>query len=466
MTSRARRRSRSLRWRLTGLAVALVAVALAAGAVALTGVVSASRVGALDEIASRHAVVVARLVETGQLPDAVPASEPGEIAQVLTPAGAVIATSANASRTLPVVTGTEIASRLPTGSGRDEPTTWTTESTPYGDSARVAALRVVDTQGVPVVVTVAVPLDDLDGVVRALQVSLWGIVPVLTLGVGVVVWTTTGRALRPVEELRAAAQEIAATGTGTLPDPARDDEIGALAHTLDDMLDRLRAAADRQRSFVADAAHELRSPVATLRASIDVAARYPDAYTAAELVEQTSAQVARLQRLVDDLLVLARLGARPAATDVVDLRAVALAVVEGEEAGATRPAPEARQVRVTVVGEGTAVGEEDAVGRIVRNLVANARRHAASRVRVTVADGSVVVEDDGPGIAREDRDRVFERFTRLDAARDREDGGSGLGLAIARESAEHLGGDVALDESEGGGLRAGLELPRVPPSAR
>ena len=156
-----------------------------------------------------------------------------------------------------------------------------------------------------------------------------------------------------------------------------------------------------------------------------------------------------MQALVDDLLLLARVGAAPSARRPVDLAAVAGDVV------AAVPS----EVEVDLRGEGMAWGDAAALGRVVRNLVENAVRHASGAVRVTVAAGAVVVEDDGPGVPEGERERVFERFVRLDEARERGAGGTGLGLAIAREIARDHGGDVTLGESELGGLGARLSLP-------
>ncbi|HEX7806345.1 MAG TPA: ATP-binding protein, partial [Cellulomonas sp.] len=217
------------------------------------------------------------------------------------------------------------------------------------------------------------------------------------------------------------------------------------------MLDRLEGAAARQRTFTADAAHELRSPLAAVRASIDVARAHPDAYSTAELVADLEVEVLRMQALVDDLLLLARVGSAPVVRTTIDLERLAHEAIAG-----ARPVD---GIGLEVVGSGSALGEGASVGRVVRNLVDNALRHASSRVLVTVADGSVTVEDDGRGVPGPDRERVFERFVRLDEARERDAGGSGLGLAIAREVAREQGGDVTLAESALGGLRASLRVP-------
>ncbi|WP_353080884.1 ATP-binding protein [Tessaracoccus lapidicaptus] len=431
----------SLRLRLTLVTAGLVAVGLALGAVALTWVVSTSRIAALDEAAGERAATVSRLVADDRLPRSLPVTEPGEMTQVLDAAGRVVASSANASRTLPILDGPELAALREAGP--------VTSRTPYDERARVVAAA-ASWRGEPVTVVVALPLRDVEGVVRALRVSLIGVVPTLTLLLAGVIWFAVGRALRPVEELRSAAARVAVEGgPGALPVPSADDELGALARTLNEMLDRLDRAAARQRGFVEDAAHELRSPLSSLRASVEVAAAHPEAVSAADLSAELQPEVLRMQALVDDLLLLARVGAAPSARRQVDLAAVAAEVV------AAVPS----EVPVGLRGAGMAWGDAAALGRVVRNLVENAVRHASGAVRVTVAAGAVVVEDDGPGVPEGERERVFERFVRLDEARERGAGGTGLGLAIAREIARDHGGDVTLGESELGGLGARLSLP-------
>lgn len=435
----------SLRLRLTLVTAGLLALALALGAVALTAVVSASRVSALDGLAVARAGTVARLAEDDRLPEPLPVAEPGEVAQVLDAAGLVLATSSNASRTLPVLAADEVA-RL-----RLEGAAPTTLRSAYDEQARVV-VHPASWRGTPVTVVVALPLRDVEGVLHALRVSLVGVVPTLTLLLAGVIWLALGRALHPVDQLRRAAAEVAREGgSGALPVPRADDELGALARTLNEMLDRLERAAARQRSFVEDAAHELRSPISALRASVEVARAHPGAWSSAELAADLEPEVLRIQALVDDLLLLARVGATPTSRAEEDLGRL----VSDALAAARIPAG------VAVEGHGNGVANVDAaaVGRVVRNLVENAARHARSRVRVTASDGCVVVEDDGAGIAPADRERVFERFVRLDEAREREAGGSGLGLAIAREIARDHGGDVVIDDSALGGVRATLTIP-------
>jgi signal transduction histidine kinase len=254
-----------------------------------------------------------------------------------------------------------------------------------------------------------------------------------------------------VEALRAGAEEITGARTGDrLPVTDAQDELHRLAVTLNDMLDRLDVARRRQRAFVADAAHELRNPLASLRTQLEVAERRGGGLPPEGLADLV-AETERLSRLVDDLLLLARLdetapGRAPSVT-VGDLVAGAGVPVSVDVPAGVRVPADLRRVLV--------------------NLVDNAVRHAASRVAVTVStDGGevvLVVTDDGPGIAAGDRERVFERFTRLDDARGREQGGAGLGLAIVRELVGGHGGTVSLGDA-GPGLRVEVRLPSAPAS--
>ncbi|MBO1751828.1 HAMP domain-containing protein [Actinotalea sp. BY-33] len=438
----------SLRVRLTVLTAASLCVTLVIGAVALTTVLSSSRVAALDEIARERVAVVEDLVLTDQLPATLPVSEPGELVQLVDAAGQVVASSPNASRTLPVLPAEDLAEL----SG-PQVTVLTTTASAYDGETRAAVLGTTY-RGEPVTIVATVPLAEVQGLVDALRLALVGVVPVLTALLALAIWLVLGRALHPVDQLRRAAAQVARSGgPGALPVPRTDDELAALARTLNEMLDRLEVAAARQRAFVADAAHELRSPLAALRASIEVARAHPETYPAGALAQDLEEEVLRMQALVDDLLLLARMGSHPRPRTTLDLRAAVEEVVGGLVAGGGL-------VVVRAEGQGEAQGEHAAVVRVVRNLVENAARHARTTVQVAVAEGEVTVEDDGNGIPAEDRERVFARFVRLDEAREREAGGSGLGLAIAREIAREHGGDVTLDEGRLGGLLARVRLPR------
>ncbi|AYL38306.1 sensor histidine kinase [Streptomyces fungicidicus] len=283
----------------------------------------------------------------------------------------------------------------------------------------------------------------------ALTVMLIGF-PLLLAVVAGVTWLVTGRALRPVEGIRREMAAITASEdlARRVPEPATHDEIARLARTTNETLAALEASVERQRSFVADASHELRSPIASLRTQLEVAAAHPELLDLEGAVEDT----VRLQHLAADLLLLARLdaGERPAGARV-DLAALA------REEAAGRPG-------VTVDAEPAEVsGSRGQLGRVLANLLDNGRRHARERVTVTVRQegGSAVlaVADDGEGVAEADRERIFERFVRLDAARSRDDGGAGLGLAIARDVAVRHGGTLTAGAAPAGGALFELRLP-------
>jgi signal transduction histidine kinase len=282
-----------------------------------------------------------------------------------------------------------------------------------------------------------------------------------------------GVTLRPVEALRRGAETISrgadegggGARPGQLPVPSSRDEIHRLAVTLNEMLGRLAAARDRQRAFVADAAHELRSPLTNMRTELEVAQRLGDRTDWPALADDLLLDVQRLARLVDDLLLLARTGAeagRPAGAGPVELGELLSQVT------ARYPSPSVRLS--TPGGPLWTVGDRDALARVFANLLDNATRHARDGVQVSaVTDGAyrlVVVVDDGPGVPAADRERVFERFTRLDDARDRDAGGAGLGLSIVRELVGRHGGTVTLADA-GPGVRAEVRLPTAPaPAAR
>jgi signal transduction histidine kinase len=284
-------------------------------------------------------------------------------------------------------------------------------------------------------------------------------VPLLTLVVASVTWWMTGRALHPVDAMRAEVEAISAGALERrVPEPATGDEVARLAATMNRMLARLQAAQARQRRFVSDAAHELRSPVAAIRQHSEVALAHPDATSAGALAEVVHRENLRVERLVDDLLLLARLDeAAPGVAVPLDLDDIALA-----EAARVRDTT-SRTVDTSGVGPARVHGRADELTRAVRNLVDNAARHASSRLAISVCeyDGRAVlaVDDDGAGVAPDDRVRVFDRFVRLDDARARGHGGAGLGLAIVRAVAQAHGGDVTLDESPLGGARVELWLP-------
>jgi signal transduction histidine kinase len=286
--------------------------------------------------------------------------------------------------------------------------------------------------------------------------------PLLLAVVAAITWIVVGRTLAPVEAIRAEVDAISAAALHRRVNlPPADDEIGRLARTMNRMLGRLEQAQARQRRLVSDASHELRSPVAAIRQHAEVALAHPDRTTTAELAATVLAEDLRLQRLAEDLLLLTRADEH---TLALRRRPVDLDDLVFDEARRLRDTTGLR-VDTTAVSAGRVDGDAAGLRRVLRNLGDNAARHAAGRLAFSVAerDGLVLLEvdDDGPGVPEADRERVFERFVRLDDARARDDGGSGLGLAIVAELAKAHGGTVAVASSPLGGARVEVTLPRL-----
>ena len=436
--------TRPLTLRLTIVATAVLAVGLAGGTVGLATLFFHSRVAAVDADVRAEAATVTSLVESGQLPNPlpVPAAQPA-LAQVIDAAGTVLAATPSVSRVLPVLPPAALHAA-------DARRPFTTTESTLGTAPLRVSVSSTRLHGVPVTIVSAVPFTDVRGTLAALFRVLVIAVPVVLLAAAVATWLAVSSALRPVDELRAAADEVVhlpGRPAPRLPVPASGDELARLADTLNRMLDRLHSATEQQRAFVADAAHELRSPIASIRTQLDVALETPtDAAQWAEVGHDLRTDVDRLGHLADDLLLLARLDAgAPLRRQTVDLTKL-----------------------VGLAGPPRWVdADPSALRRAVDNLVANARRHAENRVQVAAAlDGDqvvVTVDDDGGGVPPEDRERVFERWLRLDDARARDTGGAGLGLPISRSIARSHGGDVVLGDSPLGGARALLRLPVARP---
>jgi signal transduction histidine kinase len=319
-----------------------------------------------------------------------------------------------------------------------------------GGEHLVATVQINDQVSLAAVSSLAAVQETIDSA-RAL---LWWVVPALVLLVGGLAWIVVGRALRPVH---AVTRQLASISSDSLhervPVPEAADEVGELAHTMNSMLDRLESATLVSRQLVSDASHELRTPIAVLRTELEVARRDPETDWQAVSVGMLG-EVERLQGLVDDLLLLARAnerGMRREAVDVVDIVA--------QVASRRRAVP----VGVDVDGAAAIEGDPAALLSAVDHLVANAARHATSEVRVRVHDLGdwleIRVEDDGAGIPLADRERVLERFVRLDEGRARDIGGSGLGLAVANDVAAAHGGIVTIADSQLGGAQVTITVP-------
>lgn len=441
-------RRRSLRWRLMTIGLIGLAVALAVGSAALYVALSVANRHDLDRRAAATAAQVAQLVQAHRLPDPIPVTG-SESVQVIDSHGRVLSASANGDRLSPLLSPDELRR------ARSTPVTVSGSRLGLTGSLRVTATPVSQEPGAPVVV-VAEPVADIARSQHLLVVTLLITYPVLLLALGAIAYRVIGAALAPVESLRAAAERVSGSGRDErLPVPESRDEIHALAVTLNSMLDRLVSAREREHSFVANVAHELRTPLASLRVQADVSHRHgATEEDHADLV----AELDRLSALVDDLLVLARLDAGeelPAPDPPAEPRVV-LPGLASDETG-----PE---VVVCEVAEGTVPMTGLELERVLDNLIGNALRHARTRVDVgfsrTARESVVSVADDGPGIPAADRERVFDRFSRLDEGRGRDSGGTGLGLAIVRELVRRRGGDIRLRDSSYGGLLVEVSFPQ------
>ncbi|MGH3414312.1 MAG: sensor histidine kinase [Marmoricola sp.] len=448
MTARTRRLT--LRTRLLLVGLAGVAVATAVGGAALYAVLWYTGLHGLDRDATATADQVSALVRSHRLPDPIPVTG-DQVVQVLDHRLRVVSASVNGDRLTALLRRGELrdAERSPV-------------EVPGSRIGLVGGLRVVvhRVPGTTDAVLVAQQTDELHRSARVLRNALLISFPVLLVVLGLIAWRMIGATLQPVERLRAGAERISGSGHDErLPVTSSSDEVHDLAITLNSMLDRLADSRERQRVFVGDVAHELRSPLTSIRTQLEISQRLGEG---GALVDDLHADVLRMSALVEDLLTLARLDAdsaplSPAAPVPVGdaLARVGCRYRNARVAVGVRPCPSGLEVAT----------DPDELDRVMGNLVDNAVRHAADRVDLSAlpAGPRVVlrVEDDGPGIAEPDRGRVMQRFTRLDEARDRDAGGSGLGLAIVHELVGRRGGEVRLGASPSGGLRVDVELPRT-----
>ncbi|MFT4262030.1 MAG: ATP-binding protein [Nocardioides sp.] len=407
-------------------------------------------------VAREHAAAVERQWEDGATPSSAVAAAGGEdlvqIVELASGKGRVVAATGGMSRSGPLA---------PQGSRSR-----TTAGLLPGEGDRYVVVTRPAPSGYVVVAR------SLEGVDQAAS-STTGILGVGSLLVMAAVcgltWLLIGRALRPVESMRRRASEMTTADlSARLPVPTTGDEIERLATTMNDLLERTEEAVVAQRRFVADASHELRSPIASVRALHETAHLGAPGQGAIDLTSEVLTEVRRLDDLVADLLFLARDNAggeeRQGQAIPVDLAVEAAFLVD-------RP----RRVPVTLMTSGSTwvLGDPRALSRMIRNLLDNAERHAASSIVVMVesvaADVRLVVSDDGPGIPDHERERVFGRFVRLDEARSRDAGGSGLGLAIVRQIATRHGGtaqvsDPSVRDNPMTGALITVTLPGLPPA--
>lgn len=438
---------RTIRFRITAIATAAVALVLVATAWALIAVQQQRSIASLDatlvQRATEHETALGERGTLDQVGD-------DAFGQVATADGEVLLASGEAVDLTAPVTSPPI--------GTSAFRTLTLADEDDLDVYRVLAQR-FELAGEAAILYVGTGTDEAEESSGILRVSLLIAVPTLVVLIALLVWWLVGRTLAPTEAIRARVDSMDWGDLASrVPVPAGDDEIARLAHTMNRMLDRIEGYATRQQRFVGDASHELRSPLTRMRTQLEVDLAHPPEESRAAR-ESLLEEAIGLQRLVDDLLYLAKAdeGAHVMTRRPVDLDDLAL-----REARRLRANGRVR-VDTSGVSAGLVVGDSDQLARVLRNLGENAERHAATTVTFTLTETESVVRltvgDDGPGVDPIDRERIFERFGRTDEARDAETGGTGLGLAIARDIVEHHGGSLSAEAPRTGAVFV-VELPR------
>ena len=433
------RRSRSVRFGLTIIAAGIVAIALTAGALGLLLILRASLDQGITDTALLRASDVASLAQTGSLPASL--AFPGEersVLQVINAAGVVVASTGNVAGEPPLASA---------GPNR----AYTVTSLPVGEQQRYR-LTVTTTAGPsgPLTIIAGESLDRVDETLSIVRRALLAGLPVLIGLVAALAWFSTKRALRPVEQIRAEVAEITATDLHRrVVQPPPGNEISLLATTMNQMLERLEKSSQRQARFVADASHELRSPLTSLRAQLEIGLARPDRTDWPNRVTGALDDATRLETLIHDLLLLSRLdSAQPLRWEQCDMINIAQETLDRCDI------PDSIQATVHADGSGEIEGDPEQLSRALSNLLDNAARHAETEIELSVrrTKDRVIVDviNDGAGIDAADRLTIFERFVRLDEARAADDGGSGLGLAIVREIVEAHGGTINVVDSETG----------------
>lgn len=455
-TQRSRSWLSGVRMRSALAAVAVVALALTAGAGLLLLLLQRSLLGSVQSAAAGRAVEVSRSVSSdgvqGLSADLQTGGAVGQVVQVLDARGAVVAASSLRADKVAL-------SSLRPSPGAQQTVPVSRIGLLDADERYLVVARGVKRDDTTYVVLVAASVSAQRETVSTVAGYLAVGFPALLVVVGGATFLFVSRSLRPVERIRRRVAGIGAQQLNErVPVPVSGDEIARLAATMNAMLDRLQAAHESQRRFVADASHELRSPLSTLRASLEVASADRSGASWPTMHATMEAEVERMTHLVEDLLLLAKadeqgLRLNPTDVDLDDL--VAAEARRLRTHGTVQVSAHLAPVRIS--------GDPVKLAQAIRNLADNAARHARGRVGLALRlhDDQVLihVDDDGPGVPVGERDRVFDRFVRLDSSRERASGGSGLGLAIVREIVTGHGGTVEVDRSPWGGARFTISLP-------
>jgi signal transduction histidine kinase len=453
----------SLRARATLFGTLVVAVLLTVGSVLLVSTLESRLTEASDHLSRSRVDDLLALAGSGDLPQTLRNVDDNGVAQVVAADRTVLAASPNLAGD-PAIADLHPGHRAATSTFRAP------------DDSEIETYRFWYASGPSprgtVTVYVGNSLEAVSEASLALRRALWLGVPVVLALLGVVIWLLLGRAIGRLDRIRAEVDRISeANVDARVAGDGIDDEVGRLAATMNAMLERLDVAARRQRDFVADVSHDLQSPLAAQRVALEVALSRPQAVDVDRLRADVLGATADMERLVDDLLMVASMDADQISVPaLIDLDSVVL------EEGARARTGGRLEINTSAVSAAPAYANADDVRRIVRNLLDNAVAHARTRVDLAVdlleqvdadelVDGArgwaqLLVADDGPGVPVEHRDRIFDRFYRAESARS-PGAGSGLGLSIARGLAERNGGRLELLDDEVG---ANLRL-LLPPAA-
>jgi signal transduction histidine kinase len=439
----------TIRFRITAVATVAVGVVLIVAGLGLALFQRSALTSNVDQNLTQRADDLTALLRSGTtLPDSfVPTTREG-FTQLVGTDGVVLVSSPNlaGAPALPLDAPSSAADSLQTA----------TVLAVDDDSFRVLSRRLPDLG----VLHIGAELDVVSEATTALATASLLIIPVVVAALAALVWWLVGRTLQPVEQMRSEVATISSTDLHhRVPRPRTGDEIDRLAGTMNEMLSRLESSVARQQRFVADASHELRSPLTRLRAQLEVELTQTGDPSWTTALQSLLDDVVGMQEVVDDLLYLARAdeGQVTIASQPLDLDDLVI-----EEARRIRS--EGRvEVDLAAVSGAHVTGNPGQLSRAVRNLLDNAARHATARVTVSLEESAetarLTIADDGPGIAPEDYARIFERFSRLDEARSADAGGSGLGLAIARDIVVRHGGTLNLLEVNRPGATFELRLP-------
>ena len=453
----------SVRARTAAASVLVVGAGVLAAGVAVASVLHHTLLDDTDQAAIHGAQDIAALIQAGSLPALLPIPSDRDhdqvLVQVVGPDGRIVSASDRMAGAPLLRPGP------PPPLGERRLATVRKVSIDPSESFRVVALTTPGPNG-PYTVYAATELGMVarsDAALRRFLVL--GGPPFLAL-VALVSWLIADRTLRRVEGIRTEVDEIIPEALHRrVPEPPGDDEITRLTRTMNEMLERLQLAGERQRRFVADASHELKSPLAAVQADLEVALAHPDQADWPATAARLLAEDERMERLVADLLFLAQCDEGDFSSLTAPAERVALDQVVADEVarlGGRWAVPVDVELDVAPGRAPTVAGRPEHLARAVRNLLENAARHARRAVSVTLRTDDRGVEfevaDDGPGIDPVQRSRVFDRFTRLDDARGRDEGGTGLGLPIAREVVEAHGGRISIGDGPGGRLVVWLPL--------